>query len=215
MKKITFIMIAALALNACKSKTTDTNNADTSISKAEVSNTTPDSVANNIAVNTGAFDINKVPVSDKDLGKFPYLSPPDNYAYDYKKEIDPASISDMDQEYFAVNGKLIAQQGKTYKVRIDRNRGDGKRFNSLEVGEYYDKLIKGLGGVQVNSVTVPKAQIDSVGDNELIRNKYGHSIDYNLLDDIKTYVIRTNTKQIWIQMTLMNEEIGKITVLEK
>ncbi|MCO5934908.1 hypothetical protein NAF17_05095 [Mucilaginibacter sp. RB4R14] len=61
---------------------------------------------------------------------------------------------------------------------------------------------------------MPKAQIGSVGNNELIDKKYGYSIDYNLLYDIKTYVIRTKTKQVWIQMTLMNEETGKLTVLE-
>ncbi|MEB0263704.1 MULTISPECIES: hypothetical protein [unclassified Mucilaginibacter] len=61
---------------------------------------------------------------------------------------------------------------------------------------------------------MPKAQIGSVGNNELIDKKYGYSIDYNLLYDIKTYVIRTKTKQVWIQMTLMNEETGTLTVLE-
>lgn len=215
MKKIILCATVVIALAACKSKTNDTGTADTAANKAEISKTAPDAVANNTPVSTGKFDINTIPVSDKNLDKFPYLSSPNYYTYDYDKEIKAASIKDLDKEYFAVNGKLLLQEGKTFKAHIERQRNDGQKFNSLEVGKYYDNAIKALGGVQVNNVSVPKAQIDSVGNPELIDKRYGYSIDYNLLDDIKTYIIRTKTKQVWIQMTLMNDETGKITILEK
>lgn len=217
MKKIILCATVVVALAACKSKTNNTGTADTAANKAEVSKNAPDAVANNTSVSTGKFDINTIPVSDKNLDKspFPYLNPPDKYTYNYDKEIKPESIRDVDKEYFAVNGKLLLQEGKTFKAHLEKDRNDGKRFNSLIVGKYYDEAIKALGGVQVNNVSVPKTQIDSVGNPELIDKRYGYSIDYNLLDDIKTYVIRTKTKQVWIQMTLMNDETGKITVLEK
>jgi len=198
---------------ACKARI-ENNTTDTAANKAQQSKTPADSIANNTPHRANSFDINSIPVSNKDLGTFPYIIPPSNYAYNYSKTIQPGDINDTDKEYFAVNGKLIAQEGKSYKAHIDRDAKDGKRFNSLEVGKYFDDLIKSLGGVQVNNVAVPKAQIDSVGNDELVTKKYGNSIDYNMLNDIKTYVIRTRTKQVWIQMTLMNEESGKITVLE-
>lgn len=215
MKKIILCATVVIALASCKSKTNNTSTADTAANKAEVSKTTPDAVANNTLVSTGKFDINTIPVSDKNLDKFPYLSPPDYYTYNYDKEIKPESIRDVDKEYFAVNGKLLLQEGKTFKAHIERDRNDGQKFNSLVVFKHYDEAIKALGGVQVNNVSVPKTQIDSVGNPELIDKRYGYSIDYNLLDDIKTYIIRTKTKQVWIQMTLMNDETGKITILEK
>nr|WP_067058327.1 hypothetical protein [Mucilaginibacter sp. L294] len=207
MKKIILCAAVVVALASCKSKTNNTGTADTAANKTEVSKTAP--------VSTGKFDINIIPVSDKNLDKFPYLSPPDYYTYNYDKVIKPESIRDVDKEYFAVNGKLLLQQGKTFKAHIERERNDGQKFNSLVVSTYYDEAIKALGGVQVNNVPVPKTQIDSVGNPELIDKRYGYSIDYNLLDDIKTYIIRTKTKQVWIQMTLMNDETGKITILEK
>jgi OOP family OmpA-OmpF porin len=215
MKKMILCATVVIALASCKSKTNNTGTTDTAANKAEVSKTAPDAVANNTPVSTGKFDINTIPVSDKNLDKFPYLSPPDKYTYNYDKEIKPTSISDMDKEYFAVNGKLLLQEGKTFKAPIEKDRNDGQKFNSLVVGNYYDEAIKALGGVQVNNVSVPKSQIDSVGNPQLIDKRYGYSIDYNLLDDIKTYIIRTKTKQVWIQMTLMNDEGGKITILEK
>ena len=214
MKRIAYILIIVAILASCKSKNADTAGADTATNKAEESKTSPDAVANNTPVPVKPFDINTIPVSDKELGKFPYLGLPDKYTYDYQKEANSKNINDMDKEYFAVNGKLLPQEGKTFKAHIEKDRADGKKFSAMEVEKYYDEAIKALGGVQVNNVAVPKTQIDSIGNKELVDKKYGYSIDYNLLDDIKTYVIRTNTKQVWIQMTLMNEETGKLTVLE-
>ncbi|GGH04824.1 hypothetical protein [Mucilaginibacter phyllosphaerae] len=214
MKKTAYQLMILAALASCKSKTNNATQADTAINKAEVSKTSPDAVANNTPVAIAPFDINSIPVTDKDPGKFPYLGLPDKYTFDYHKEASAASINNMDKEYFAVNGKLIPQEGKTFKTHIELPNAEGK-FSSMVVSKYYNEAIKALGGVQVNHVAVPKTQIDSVGNNELVDKKYGYSIDYNLLDDIKTYVIRTKTKQIWIQMTLMNEESGKLTVLEK
>lgn len=214
MKRITYSLLILAALAACKSKTNNTDGADTAISKAEISKTSPDAVANNMPTAVAPFDINTIPVSDKELGKFPYLGLPDKYTFNYQKEANAKDINEMDKEYFAVNGKLIPQEGKTFKTHIQLPSDEGK-FSSLVVGKYYDEAIKALGGVQVNNVAVPKTQIDSVGNSELIDKKYGHSIDYNLLDEIKTYVIRTKTKQVWIQMSLMNEGNGNVTVLEK
>lgn len=214
MRKITFSLLILAALTSCKSKTTDSSTADTATNKAEESKTSPDAVANNTPVAVTAFDINTIPVSEKDLGKFPYVGLPPKYTFDYKTEARVENINNMDKEYFAVNGKLMAEEGKAFKSHIQLPNADGK-FSSTEVNKYYNEKIKALGGVQVNNVAVPKTQIESVGNNEFVDKKYGHSIDYNLLNDIKTYVIRTKTKQVWIQMTLMNGESGKITVLEK
>lgn len=88
-------------------------------------------------------------------------------------------------------------------------------FNSLLVEKAYEKAILDLGGVQVNNVSVPKEEIDRIGKENLMSATYGNSIDFNGLDRIKTYVIRTNSKEVWIQFSLLSEESGKITILEK
>ncbi|MET3979809.1 hypothetical protein ABIB62_002849 [Mucilaginibacter sp. UYP25] len=214
MKKSIYALMIMATMASCKSKTNDNAGTDTAKNKAEESKTSPDAVANNTPVAVAPFDINTIPVSDKDPGKFPYVGLPAKYTFDYKAEAPAENINAMDKEYFAVNGKLIPQEGKTFKTHIQVPSADGK-FSSLTVGKYYDEAIKALGGVQVNNVSIPKTQIDSIGNKELIDKHYGHSIDYNLLDDVKTYVIRTKEKQIWIQMTLMNGESGNLTVLEK
>ncbi|MDV6169733.1 hypothetical protein R1T16_14950 [Flavobacterium sp. DG1-102-2] len=168
----------------------------------------------------GTFDITAIPVSEADLGDFPFVKLPKDYCFGYcsswSGKPNEKDIKDTDKEYFAVNGKLIPVEGKTYKVTIEKNRdADNKRFSRLAVLNSLDKDIKALGGVQVNNVPVSNEEWKRVGDEELIKNGYGKSIDVNLLDDIKTYIIRTKDKEVWIQFNLMDEESGRIAVLEK
>lgn len=212
MKKSILVIAIALSAFSCKKAS---ENEDSATEKTEASTPSETNVATETKVDTASFDISKIKESTVKLGDFPYVSPPEMYTYNYEKKINPSSIKDIDKEYFAVNGKLIPVEGKSFKARIEKDRSDGKKFNKLVVEKSYEASILALGGVNVNNVSVPNSEIKRVGDKELIDNKYGFSIDYNMLDDIKTYIIKTKDKQIWIQYTLMNEESGEITVLEK
>ncbi|MHA4894526.1 hypothetical protein ACXZ1K_07220 [Pedobacter sp. PWIIR3] len=210
----TLNILLVTLLVSCKSnadKNSSTNGID---SMANVDSVKPEGTPNPEAGTDSIFNINSIPVSDKDLGEFPFVQLPDKYTFDYEKAIQQKDIKDVDKEYFAVYGKLIPKEGKTFKATLDRNREDGKRFNSLELQRSIDKHISDLGGIKLKIVPITKAEYDRVGQKELIENKYGHSIDANKLDDIQTYVIRTKTKEVWIQVFLLNEESGRITVLE-
>lgn len=215
MKRIPLYVLISLTVLACKQATkntaivTETTDSTSTVTNTPVSAATP-------ADTSAVFDINRIPLSNQDLGTFPYLIAPENYAYgSYGKGMNKADISDFSKEYFAVNGKLIPQEGKTCKTNIDVKDQNTTQFNSLLVAKSLDKAILALGGVQVNNVPVPMSEIKRIGNKELIDAHYGSSIDYNLLDDIKTYIIRTPAKEVWIQFTLLNNESGKIAILEK
>lgn len=210
MKKIIAVCTMAILSTACSKKSEQSKNPGTENYKENISDSSKTAQSQN-----HEFDINTIKTSTADLGVFPYLSPPEGYTYGYEKKLDSREISDFDKEYFAVNGKFILVEGKTFKSRIQKDKSDGKQFNSLIVDKSYEKAILDLGGVIVNNVPVPRSEIDRVGDKELIDKKYGHSLDYNLLDDVKTYVIKTKDSEIWIQYTLMNDVSGNITILKK
>jgi OmpA-OmpF porin, OOP family len=169
--------------------------------------------ASPVASSSADFDWSKIAESTANIGTFPYLSAPETYTYEYKKEINPKNISDFDKEYFAVNGKLIAQEGKSFKARLEKDTADGKRFNSLVVEKSYEEAILALGGVKVNNISVSNDEVKRVGDKELIQKHYGYSIDPNSLDEIKTYVIKKGDKKIWIQLGL-GRESSKLAILE-
>lgn len=212
MKKSILVIAIALSVFSCKKAS---ENGETTPEKTATQTPSETIETAENKVDTASFNISKIEESTAKLGEFPYVSPPEMYTYDYEKKINPANIKDVDKEYFAVNGKLLPVEGKSFKARIEKDRSDGKRFNKLVVEKSYEASILALGGVNVNNVSVPNSEIKRVGDKELIDNKYGFSIDYNMLDDIKTYIIKTKDKQIWIQYNIMKDESGSITVLEK
>lgn len=212
MKKSILVIAIAVSLFACK-KTSESETVETQ--KEESAPQSENASDSKKEVDTTTFDSSKIKESTAKLGEFPYVSPPEMYTYNYEKAINPANIKDVDKEYFAVNGKLFPVEGKSFKARIEKDRSDGKRFNKLVVEKSYEASILALGGVNVNNVSISNSEIKRIGDKELIDNKYGFSIDYNMLDDIKTYIIKTKDKEIWIQYYLMKDESGSITVLEK
>ena len=106
MKRILLCTALFLSLLACKKEQTTTT-ISTEIAEDSVTTTKPTAGA---SPENSSFDVNTIPVSDKDLGKFPYLNAPDTYKYGYGDDgIKPGEISDFDKEYFAVNGRLILQ----------------------------------------------------------------------------------------------------------
>jgi len=214
MNRIPLYLLIALSAAACTqtAKTTTSTTTETTDSVTTISQSSAKAGTDTAKV----FDISTIPLSTHDLGEFPYVKAPEGYAFgSYGNGMNKSDISEFSKEYFAVNGKLVPQEGKTCKTGIDLAKKDNKKFNSLLVEQSLDKDILALGGVQVNNVPVPVSEIKRIGDAELVDKHYGSSIDYNLLDDIKTYVIRTADKEVWIQFNLMNNESGKIAILEK
>lgn len=209
MKSYYLLLAATLLVTACsQSKKSSAETSDTvAIKKTEI--TTPSSKPQ-------SFDMEQVPISEKVIGEFPYLKLPDDYTYNYEKEVNPKHIKDIDKEYIAIDGKLVPVEGKSFKVNLEKDRStDSKRFNSLVVEKAIKAQIEEMGGIELKQVAVPNSEIERIGHAELLDKHYGNSLDFNLLDQIQTYVIRTKTKQIWIQMSLLNDESGKITVIEK
>ena len=213
--KATLIYCGLSILIACKGGNSNVNGSKVADSVANVDSVKPEAGQNPAPGTDSIFNINSVPINTVELGQFPYLKLPETYTYNYEKEISQASIKDIDKEYFAVYGKLIPEEGKTFKATLEKNRSDGKRFNSLEVQKSIDQSIKSLGGIKLKTVPITEKEWERIGDKELIEKKYGFSIDANSLDDIQVYVIRTAKKVIWVQVFLLNDESGKITILEK
>ena len=212
--KIITLAALGMVLIACNSKETRLEQ------RSEPADTITTEAKTTAPVASGEFDITTIPLSEAKLGEFPFINPPKDYCYGYcsswNGKPNEKDIKDTDKEYFAVNGKLIPVEGKTYKVTIEKNRNiDNKKFSRLFALNSLEKDITALGGVQVNKVPVSNEEWKRVGDDELIIRGYGKSMDVNLLDDVKTYVIRTKDKQVWIQFNLMDEESGRIAILEK
>ncbi|MDR3054791.1 MAG: OmpA family protein [Zoogloeaceae bacterium] len=157
------------------------------------------------AENTAAaFDINRIPVTDKPLGEFPFFTPPEGYKYvscgnctyfDEKK-----SVKGFDRYYFATSTEALHPvEGKTFRVRLYGT--EKQAFHNLEellIERNYENAIVAAGGVKVfdgkpDYYKTYKA-LDRV-DNQ----RYGPSEAAN--DRRQTYVIRRADAEVWIDVS--------------
>ena len=157
-----------------------------------------------------AFDINTVPMTSKDIGKFPYLNAPEGYRY------NDIIKSDFENLHFAIKGQLTGIEGKSFKTNIYKNRESDTPFSPELVDKAYHKAITDLGGVQVSDKILP-GEIERVGKKVLEQGNHAYSIigadDYTL-SHVRTYVIRTATAEVWIELSLY-EGGGYINILQK
>lgn len=156
------------------------------------------------------FNVNTIPVTKKDIGKFPYLEAPEAYKY------NDVTQSDLKTVHFAVDGKLIAAEGKTYSSNIYKKQDSETPFNAQVVANHYTKVIKELGGVQISSKLLP-GQIEKIG-KKLLEDEGDHAYtiiganDYTL-NHVNTYIIRTDKAVVWIELSFY-ENGGYIYILE-
>ncbi|MES2454489.1 MAG: hypothetical protein V4594_03065 [Bacteroidota bacterium] len=220
MKKITtltqmmfcFAAIGTLALSSCNNDKTATTSATDTAANTTMATPATESTAPTAAdTSTLAFDINTIPVTTKEIGTFPYLAAPKDYKY------NDISKSDLATVHFAVNGKLLAVEGKTYSTNIYKIQESETPFNMQIVKREYDKLIKDLGGVQVSDKLLP-GEIEKKG-KKLLEDEGDHAYtiiganDYTL-NHVNTYIIRTEKAEIWIELSFY-ENGGYIYILEK
>lgn len=206
------LLLPASLLIACTSgdKKTNTETARTdTVATIPAGNTT-------VTVDTSkiSFDINSIPVTTKDIGTFPYLNAPENYKY------NDITKSDLKTVHFAVNGKLIPVEGKTFSTNIYKLNENGAEstFNATIVQRAYDKAVKDLGGVKLPGTPVSPAEVNRVGPKVLDEEgNHAYSIigpnDYTL-SHLNTYIIRTEKAEVWIELSFYQNG-AYIHILEK
>ena len=206
MKKVLLACFSvSLLLSACNNQ-----NKSTTITETTKTDSTIVTRTDTTSGNQSAFDINTIPVTTKEIGKFPYLNAPDGYHY------NDVIKSDFETLHFSIQGHLTAIEGKSFKTNIYKDRGSETPFNTELVDRAYNKVITELGGVQVSDKILP-GEIDKIGKKVLESGNHAYSIigaDEFTLSHVKTYVIRTNTAEVWIE-TSFYEGGGYINIMQK
>jgi OOP family OmpA-OmpF porin len=206
-----YAIFGIVIISSCNNSDKKAVDKKTATDSTAISNVT--TAQNNSTVDSlkSTFDIATIPVSNKEIGAFPYLKAPDQYKF------NDISKSDLQTVHFAINGKLVAVEGKTYSTNIYKLQESGSPFNVQLVKRNYDQIIKELGGVQVSSSLLPD-QIQKVGQKILeAEGDHAYTIigtnDFTL-SHVNTYIIRTAKVTVWIELSFY-ENGGYIYILEK
>ena len=154
-----------------------------------------------------AFDISKIPVSDKPLPAWPYVALAAGYHYDNNENLAEQS-KDLARVPVWTGGQLLWVEGKTFSDQIDNS--DGKTFSKFEVRKSLQQAIEALGGVRLAERSFDeatykaneKALDDFRQEFHRIRDAYWYDADAD------TYVIRRADKAIWIVAQIRNDDAG-------
>ena len=159
-----------------------------------------------------AFDIGKIPVSDKPLPAWPYVALAAGYHYDNNENLAEQS-KDLARVPVWTGGQLLWVEGKTFSDAIRSD--DGKTYSKFEVRKNLQQAIESLGGVRLSETSYDeatykaneKALDDFRQEFDRIRDAYWYDADAD------TYVIRRADKAIWIVAQIRNDD-GGIMVAE-
>ena len=199
MRSFNYLYVAAmLCLGSCNQ---GADKKDTVTSKHDTLQTpgtdTISSVGNNL---------DNIPVSDKELGQFPYLKAPEGYKFsgDINRQ--------QEEKYFFHSDSLVKKvSGKYFHTTIFPS---GNAFEDTFIVNHYAKDIEKLGGVQIYSGGLPNAA------GELI-NKEKPAYAEDMYDPMpykyKQFLINTKTEKIWIELChgLNSNQVDLTVMLEK
>jgi hypothetical protein len=151
------------------------------------------------------FNLDQVPVSNKGLGKFPYLNAPEGYKYSGDKN------KKLEEKYYFYNDSLVRKvSGTYYHTDIFPS---GSVFEDTFIVNEYTKEIEALGGVEIYSGGLPGAAGKLI---EQEKPAYVTDMYDPMPYKYKQFLIRTNTDNIWIELCHgLNSNQIDLTVMQE
>lgn len=162
---------------------------------------------NNTELST-EFDINSLPISNHDLGDFPFFSFPEGL-----KATNKPIERKYDELYFPINGMMTPLQGRVWKTYVSSTDDNGNEWSLPYFFKSYDEAIKAVGGVKIFDGEISNDEYERYHKNATYLGEDG-SIGY-VGQNIRVYVIRrANGQDIYIQLS-GNTASGDLNILQK
>lgn len=198
MKNFNFIYIAAmLCLVSCNQGADHKNTANSDHDTLQTAVPKLTSVGN---------DLDTVPISDKELGQFPYLKAPEGYKF------SDSINRQLEEKYFFHSDSLIQKvSGKYVHITIFPS---GNTFEDTFIVNKYTKDIEKLGGVQIYSGGLPTAAGELINK---VKPAYAEDMYDPMPYKYKQFLINTKTEKVWIELChgLNSNQIDLTVMLEK
>lgn len=170
--------------------------------------TATDSTATITTPSAKAFDINTVPVSDKELGDFPFFTFPQEL-----QAQNPPLQKLYDEIYFPIDDKFVPVEGKSFKSYVVKAENSQNAWLLPYFLKSYDEAIIASGGVKIYDGKMPQAELDLLKEKAKYLGEQG-SIDYWNVP-VRTYLIRrANGNDVYVQVS-GDTGSGSIQILQK
>jgi OOP family OmpA-OmpF porin len=155
------------------------------------------------STSVSGFDINKVPVANPQLGKFPYFGLIEGYRRGPYGNKDV----DFDRYEFFDGTKIIPIEGRLATIAAD-----GNKASAFQVFKTYEALVTGMGGVKVF-----EGKAEEMDPLKLEYSDMRHRSPVYNGDHIGVYMVRTPDSEIWVEAYINPNHQGPyhLTVVEK
>ncbi|MGS2741247.1 OmpA family protein [Sinomicrobium sp. M5D2P17] len=213
MKKLFISIMALFALWSCGNKENKKTTAEP-VENTEPAITKPRNTEDEketksgIEENSNRFDIAKIPVSDTDLGDFPFFSFPEGL-----EATNRPIQRKYDVLYFPIDGIMTPLEGKVWKTYVSAASGSYDDWSLAYFFKSYDDAITSVGGVKIFDGKISNEEYERYHDDAQYLGEDG-SIGY-VGQKIKVYVIRrADGGDIYIQMA-GDTASGNLNILQK
>jgi len=146
------------------------------------------------------FDINNIPVTDKDIGEFPFFMPPEGYRYVTitKNTLDESiSLQEPARTIYPLGKDRIRMvEGKTLRVSLySELMKEVTERDFLLIQRHYEDAITAAGGVQVFGEEVEIGEAHGT-----LAPEENQLLPHSIRSPMRVYVIHKPDAEIWLEI---------------
>ncbi|WP_151775956.1 OmpA family protein, partial [Acinetobacter colistiniresistens] len=171
---------------------------------AETSATTTEHQSAEAQTQANTFSLNQIPISNIELGDFPFIQLPKGYYFAHQ------ATENFAQMEFWVGDRLEKVEGQLFNGRIDAEENN-KQASFLELQRNLEAVITRLGGKKITDSKIPAELATQLSEKYGVSYVEGLGDIYN--NPTQSYVIHQNHRDIWFQITQSGNSAG-LLVLE-
>ena len=155
-----------------------------------------------------------IPISNADLGQFPYVKTLPNFSA--RNQSDSLTI-EQNRTYFFDGKTYLIIDGQVSSQKLTVTDDKKKIPSEFQIIQEFDKVVSTLGGKKIFAGKLSEEALKKMGVPDLVELGATHQVAPSAYYGVVEYVIKTPTKEVWLQVVpaSIGSEFYTLLVVEK
>lgn len=202
------LFVYALFVGCNSSNQSDNNTDETNIAESIETSTSSTEKSQSEEENADGFDINSIPVSNADIGDFPFFTAPEGALY-----INQAKPVDFDFIVFVTPDNIYEVEGKTFRAHVHKDKNSDKEISGRYLIRSFEDAIEQAGGVKVFEGKLTKERLEQYKELCTYAGSNGSIDVWN--NPIAAYIIRRNDGNVYFMMDKGKSNTTSIQIVQE